>query len=130
MIERAIATSPDSPTAVAAAVAVLADAVENSDFEWGCALASATLDSAASSDDIRAACAGAFESWIELIAARLREDGWPKREAEEEATVVISAVEGALMLSRARRDTAPLHNVARRLGAGMQAAAEARGRTA
>jgi TetR/AcrR family transcriptional repressor of lmrAB and yxaGH operons len=120
MIERAILTSPDPGTAVAAAVAVLADAVEKSDFQWGCALASATLDSAATSDEIRAACAGAFESWIELIAGRLRADGWEPKIAEEEAVVVISAIEGALMLSRARHDTTPLNNVARRLAAGMR----------
>jgi TetR/AcrR family transcriptional repressor of lmrAB and yxaGH operons len=66
--------------------------------------------------DIQQACAVGFRSWLELIAARLADDGWERNDAREEAVLVLSAIEGALVLARAERDPAPLRTVGRRLG--------------
>jgi AcrR family transcriptional regulator len=82
----------------------------------GCPVAAATVDCAESTDSTRAATAAAFARWTGSVAAALTELGVPEERAGALATVMVSAIEGALVLARAQRDVAPLAAVVRELG--------------
>ncbi len=119
-VEHLARSSPDAATAVAAFAGALAAGLEGSDYERGCPLATSTLDAPSGSQAIRDACAVGYRSWLSLIAARLQADGWASSDAEQEAVLVLSALEGALVLARAERSPAPLQIVGRRLAARLQ----------
>lgn len=85
--------------------------LRKTDYGDGCAIASTTLDVASVSDVVRDACAGAFDEWKALIVRHLVDGGAFHRTAQAAATVAISAIEGALVLSRAHRDVTALYDV-------------------
>lgn len=64
---------------------------------------------------LAAATARAFERWSGRFATLLRGRGLGRRESERLATLVVAAIEGAVLLSRARRDDLPLRDVGREL---------------
>ncbi|HEX4702494.1 MAG TPA: TetR/AcrR family transcriptional regulator [Pseudonocardiaceae bacterium] len=85
-------------------------------FRAGSPIATVALDVASDSEPIRVACVGAYRSWSDALTARFAEWGVPAERRQTLATVVIAAVEGALLLARVRQDLTPLHEVAERLG--------------
>ena len=112
LIEHLMSTSPDAATAVAAFAAVLAARLEDSDFQRGCALATALLDAGAEHDAVRTAARSGYDRWLALLERRITEDGVADDPAAE-AVLVLSALEGALILARAQRDPQPIHSVSR-----------------
>lgn len=108
----------DAPTMAAAVTAfagALALRLTDSGFERGCALATATLDAATESESIRDACNAGYAAWHGLLVARMREEGWSDEQSAELATLVLSALEGALILARAKQDPEPIHTAGRTL---------------
>jgi AcrR family transcriptional regulator len=91
------------------------DEFESAGFGVGCPLAAATIDCADSVASTRAAIAAGFEAWQRPVAEALVGMGVPARKASSLAVLMISALEGAIMLARAQRDTAPLRTVVREL---------------
>jgi AcrR family transcriptional regulator len=85
-------------------------------FDAGCPLVAAASDVAATSERLCEAIGRSFDAWQEPLAAALVECGIPARRAPALAVVVISALEGAIVLSRARRDVGPLDAVVDELG--------------
>jgi Transcriptional regulator LmrA/YxaF-like, C-terminal domain len=63
----------------------------------------------------REAAAAAFRHWEELIASALAPHVGSTERARSLATIVIASIEGAIVLSRASRTTAPLERVATEL---------------
>ena len=53
----------------------------------------------------------AFDSWLAALEARIAADGLDRAAAARRALFVLSAIEGALILARARRELTPLHAV-------------------
>lgn len=82
---------------------------ESSAFRKGCPIATVTLEQAALDDAIQAACARAYALWQQGLAAWLTAMKVSQAEALAEQLLVL--IEGALLLSRARRDCAPLRGV-------------------
>jgi TetR/AcrR family transcriptional repressor of lmrAB and yxaGH operons len=112
LIEHLMSTSPDAATAVAAFAAVLASRLEDSDFQRGCALATALLDAGPEHDTVRTAVRTGYDRWLELLERRIAHDDVVDDPAAE-AVLVLSALEGALILARAQRDPQPIHSVSR-----------------
>lgn len=106
--------------AVDAMVQVFAQNLVDSDFRRGCPLATVALDAAAESEPIRNACVQGYRGWQDLIEEYLAGRGLPPARAAELATVVLTAVEGALLLAKTRRDTAPLYTVGAHLRATLE----------
>ena len=86
----------------------LSDQLASSNYRYGCPIATTTLEIASESDVVQEACAEAYKAWHAAIADRLVVDGFRKRPAEDAATLVLSAMEGALILCRAQRSVRPL----------------------
>jgi TetR/AcrR family transcriptional repressor of lmrAB and yxaGH operons len=107
-IEALLAAHDDLGAALAALVDALAAGLRASDYAEGCPVATVTLETASSSGHLRAAAAEAFDSWLAPLRARLQAAGMRAPEAERRAILILSAIEGALILARARHSQAPL----------------------
>jgi AcrR family transcriptional regulator len=97
------------------------EVLESSDFRAGCPIVAVTVESEAGPEAV-AAAGHAFGRWQDLIAGTLRDAGVERAKARRLATLVVAAIEGAIVLSRARRDVRPLRDVGRELEATLRAA--------
>jgi AcrR family transcriptional regulator len=85
--------------------------LRDSEFAAGCPIAAATVEG----DRVpaaREAAGDVFRRWETPYADALERNGIPARRARSVATLVISALEGAIILARAQRSIAPLERVA------------------
>ncbi|MEU1459873.1 TetR/AcrR family transcriptional regulator [Streptomyces sp. NPDC005727] len=92
-------------------------------FAAGCPVAAATVDRASSGSSIREAAASAFAAWRGPVAEALTGMGVPAARADSLATLMISTLEGAILIARAERDVRPLETAVRELGPLLDAAA-------
>ncbi|WP_410539768.1 TetR/AcrR family transcriptional regulator [Streptomyces sp. KL2] len=92
------------------------DEYRSAGFATGCPVVAATVDRAGSAESTREAAAAAFAAWNRPVARALTEMGVPARRAASLATLMISALEGAIVIARAERDIRALETVARELG--------------
>ncbi|MFD0821042.1 TetR/AcrR family transcriptional regulator [Micromonospora zhanjiangensis] len=105
---RAALDAADPADGLTRLVDLLAAALAGSDYEQGCPVAGIAIDTASTSEPIRAACADAYGRWLEIIETALTDWGVPVDQAAALAVTLFSALEGALLLARVRRDTGPL----------------------
>lgn len=75
----------------------------------GCPIEPVATEAVNASSVVRAASARAFHGWCDAIANRLRADGWRSDDADQTAMVLVSQIEGALLLSRVSGDDAALN---------------------
>lgn len=108
LIAEAAASAGGAAQAARAAIEALATIVSESDYRLGCPVSVVTLEMGAESERLRQACASAFESWIAPTTALLVSEGIDVDSARALATVVVSTIEGAVIVSRATRSTRPL----------------------
>ncbi|MFI1363919.1 TetR/AcrR family transcriptional regulator [Streptomyces griseochromogenes] len=89
---------------------------ESEGFAGGCPVAAATVDRAATGPSTREAAAAAFATWSGPVAEALTGMGVPAARAGSLATLMISALEGAILMARAEQDVRPLTTVVTELG--------------
>ena len=82
------------------------------DFALGCPLA-ATICDAADNGSLRTHVSELLARWRAPVADAYTKFGAPQAVAEAHATVLMAALEGALMLARAQRNIEPLDTVER-----------------
>jgi TetR/AcrR family transcriptional repressor of lmrAB and yxaGH operons len=82
--------------------------LETSDYRDGCPIASMTMDVASTDERLRSACERAFGLWLETLSDGFQRYGAPADAADGLASFVLSAIEGAIVLSRAAKSPAPL----------------------
>lgn len=82
--------------------------LETSAFRKGCPLATIALEAAPEVDAVHEACASSFGEIIDLIARELEAHGVAREAAHQASTLTVAAIEGALLLAKARRDVEPL----------------------
>jgi AcrR family transcriptional regulator len=117
-IDRFMASmSRPSPSGLfAAMVRQWTDEFRTEGFAGGCPVAAATVDCADSVPSTRAAAADAFAAWRRPIARELTAMGVPSRKAGALATLMVGALEGAILMAKAEQSVRPLTVVARELG--------------
>ncbi|HZG03070.1 MAG TPA: TetR/AcrR family transcriptional regulator [Streptomyces sp.] len=109
-------SEPSPSRLFAAMVRQWTDELQTAGFLPGCPVAAATVDWAEATESTRDAAAAAFDGWRRPVARALTEMGVPAERAESLATLMISALEGAILIARAERDVRALTTVARELG--------------
>ncbi|MFI5975548.1 TetR/AcrR family transcriptional regulator [Streptomyces sp. NPDC051452] len=117
----------DEPTPsglFAAMAAQWTDEYDTHGFAAGCPVAAATVDRAASGTAGREAAAAAFAAWRGPVAEALTGMGVPTVRADSLATLMIGALEGAILMARAEQDVRPLTTVVRELGPLLDAAVD------
>ncbi|MER6739102.1 TetR/AcrR family transcriptional regulator [Streptomyces puniciscabiei] len=108
----------------AAMVAQWTDEYAARGFAGGCPVAAATIDCASAGGSTREAVAAAFTTWRTPLAEALTGLGVPAARAESLATLMISTLEGAILMARAEQDARPLTTAVRELGPLLDAAVE------
>ena len=90
-------------------VRAMAADLERSDYRDGCPIATTALETAAQSEVLGAATRGAFQKWELEIKRGLFRRGMTAGDADTAATMVLSQLEGALLLARTYRSLEPIH---------------------
>lgn len=111
-LERNLSAAGTFPEAISVIVAPWRRLLVEHDFALGCPLA-ATICDAADDDRLRTHVSERFASWRTLVVDAYTRFGAPLAEAEADATVLMAALEGALILARAQRTLEPLDTVER-----------------
>jgi AcrR family transcriptional regulator len=121
VVDRRLKQTLDREESAAAAVEAFilryGEEMARTGFSEGCPIAGVALDVGPEGDRLRAACDWALTGWVTMVAERLRGDGWDPEEAESLALTSLAALEGGLILSRARRSGDPLRAVATQMRA-------------
>ncbi|WP_460072453.1 TetR/AcrR family transcriptional regulator [Streptomyces sp. YKOK-I1] len=131
-VARLLAALPEpTPGALfAALVRQWTDEYESAGFAGGCSLAAATVDCAEATASTREATAVAFAAWTAPLTEALTGMGVPRERSGSLATLMISALEGAIIMARAEQDMRALTTVSRELGPLLDAAVREAGRAA
>ena len=82
--------------------------LERSGYKEGCPIATTALETAAQSDVLGTVTRTAFQKWELEIKRGLFRFGIPAGDADLIATMVLSQLEGALLLARTYRSLEPL----------------------
>jgi TetR/AcrR family transcriptional repressor of lmrAB and yxaGH operons len=107
----AAALADDDPVrAVGVFASTWRQVLRGSDFAAGCPVVAATLEGERASQ-ARDAAGLAFSRWEDLLATAIEEHGPSRERARSLATLTIAAIEGAIVLARAQRSSAPLERV-------------------
>jgi len=101
----------DPVAAVTAFCAGWTRVLRKTDFSSGCPVVAAALEGE-HTPGAREAAAAAFVRWETLLTDAIETHTSSRERAQSLATLIIAAVEGAVVLSRAARSTAPLERVA------------------
>ena len=107
-IAHAAELSPNAEAFLTGIARAMAADLQESDFCNGCPIATTALETAAQSQALRAAAQRAFKSWEQEIARGLSRFGAKPDDAAAAATVILSQIEGALLLARTYRSVEPL----------------------
>ena len=83
------------------------------DFALGCPLAATVVDAAAANQELRVHVSELLDRYRATVASIYVKFGDLPAQADEQATVLLAALEGALILARSRRSTEPLDTVER-----------------
>jgi AcrR family transcriptional regulator len=102
-----LAAATDVHEALDAFVAVWLDIMRRGDFQTGCAVAAAAMDSR-SAPKLRAAANAGFQLWEQLLQDAFTVAGVPETRTRALAVTVLAAIEGAIILSRADDSPEPL----------------------
>ena len=110
LMTEAVEQHDDPVAAVDAITGFWRTVLYDSDFAAGCPVIAATLESD-HSPAARDAAREAFERWEQIYTEMLTRAGVPEERALSLGSTAISAVEGAVILSRAQHSNGPLERV-------------------
>jgi TetR/AcrR family transcriptional repressor of lmrAB and yxaGH operons len=111
-LEQMLGDAKTFPDAITVIVAPWRRLLVDHDFTLGCPLA-ATICDAADNDSLRTHVSELFARWRATVVDAYTRFGAPPTEAEAHATVLMAALEGALIVARAQRNLEPLDTVER-----------------
>ena len=100
--------APDVVTAVETFFAGAAATLRDTDYADACPIATVALEVASTNDVLRQATADVFDSWTDAATDRFARAGIARKKSRELAIALLAALEGAFVLSRARRSTEPV----------------------
>lgn len=115
LLRAALASEERTPDAVAACANDLAADLASTRWTDGCPVAVTALESVSDAPLLRTTSARILLEWQEIIAGRLQSAGLDGPAAADLACTVLSALEGAELLSRVTADPSPLHTTGRYL---------------
>lgn len=111
---RAALDAPSPPSPVEVVTGVLdrfREVLTLTGFRGGCPLVAGVAEASWDDPAVADAAREAFGTWLSPLRAALARGGLPEERAERVALLVVSAAEGAVLLSRARRDVSALDAV-------------------
>ena len=121
-LREALAAAASPARGVRAFVEAASGIMRETDYTFGCPVAPVILDATAGLTELAELCRQAFEEWVDLLRRAFVSAGVPKWSADGLALLVVSSIEGGLLIARAYRDCGPLLRVAAELEAVVEAA--------
>jgi TetR/AcrR family transcriptional repressor of lmrAB and yxaGH operons len=115
IVDEAARHADDPASLVRALAQILAGRLERSGYQGGCPIATMVLELAPRDEAFSAAFDSVFARWRAALVTRLEQLGIAPDRAAALAGLTISALEGALVLSRAARSTQPLSTTTKAL---------------
>ena len=112
-VDRALTEAETFPDAIGVIVAPWRRLLVDHDFALGCPLAATVVDAVAANPDLRVHVSELLARYQSAVASVYVKFGDPPAQADEQSTVLLAALEGALILARSRRSTEPLDTVER-----------------
>ncbi|MGH9085433.1 MAG: TetR/AcrR family transcriptional regulator [Acidimicrobiales bacterium] len=113
LFEVIYAAAADMPSAVTDFFDGAALVLEETDYLDACPIGTVALEVASTNDRLRATTAEVFQSWLDAATLHLRAAGVEAARANDLAIVLVAAVEGGFMLSRAARSPEPMRAAGR-----------------
>lgn len=110
-LNRVLADAPDPAVALGKLCDLLAQWMVQSDFSEGCPITNACLELAPGNAAVTAACDTIFNGWRAAWEGHLIAAGRDAKAAPAIATTIVSALEGAFILTRASRSVLPFTHV-------------------
>jgi TetR/AcrR family transcriptional regulator, lmrAB and yxaGH operons repressor len=107
-----LALEADAAQAIRAFIYNIAFNVEQSGFRAGGPITTIAMESAAGSDTLRETCQRIYDGWQVAFADKLRAATGDEARAASIATLIISAIEGGVILCRTNRSRTALEQVA------------------
>ena len=107
-IVQAVEKSDNAESFLVRIVRGMASDLERSEYREGCPIATTALETSAQSEVLGAATRSAFQKWELEIKRGLFRFGLTSGDADLVATMVLSQLEGALLLARTYRSLAPI----------------------
>jgi AcrR family transcriptional regulator len=104
-----VATAESGVAAIDVIVEGFRTQLSASDYRAGCPVVAVAVE--ADNQPVIDRAAAAFTRWADLIGQRLQRDGVDSARAEELAMLVMTAIEGAIVVARTTRATRPLELV-------------------
>lgn len=86
----------------------LAHWISLSKFRDGCPISTILLEKSGTSEAIRNAGQNSFSNWKSVFEGVLLRDGMDQSQAREKGTLLVSAVQGAILLCRVEQSSLPL----------------------
>lgn len=129
-IDAVLSSQPDPALALRGVVDVLAGELLASQFSDGCPLATVALETSGGDSALSTLCRLSYQRWLSIIEEKLLAAGTAGTAgtadvAGEQALFVLSALEGAILLSRVQKSLAPLRVTGRFLEALLSGASNA-----
>jgi AcrR family transcriptional regulator len=118
--------APDAATGVRMFFHGAAAHLEATDYQDACPIATIALEISSVSEPLRHACADVFEGWVEAGVARFTSLGLGPTTTRELVIAMVAALEGAFVLCRATRSTAPLTIAGEMVASSVERALESR----
>jgi TetR/AcrR family transcriptional repressor of lmrAB and yxaGH operons len=106
-LEAILGKSGHPSTAILSVCKFLADDLAKSGWENGCPIATVTLEVASQKDEFHELSRAHWKRWEEKISDYLRESGLKSANLEV-VNLIITSIEGSLLLARAYRSKDPL----------------------
>lgn len=111
-IQQNLAQVDDAAEAIHGFINNIAYNVEHSGFKKGGPITTIAMETATSSPRLRETCAHIYEQWQAAFVDKLEANGIEKTRAVQLATLIISAIEGGVILCRTRQRRIALEHVA------------------
>ena len=112
-LERTLSEAETFPEAIGEIVGPWRYLLVEHDFALGCPLAATVVDAVTANPDLRVHVSELLARYQATVASVYVKFGDPPAQAAEQSTVLLAALEGALILARARRSAEPLDTVER-----------------
>jgi TetR/AcrR family transcriptional regulator, lmrAB and yxaGH operons repressor len=109
MVDQAARHADDPGSMVRALAQIMAGQLERSGYQSGCPIATMVLELAPCDEEFSAGFDAVFARWRAALVTRFEPLGIAPERAAVLADLTISALEGALLLSRAARSTEPFN---------------------
>jgi AcrR family transcriptional regulator len=125
LVEAVFDAAPNVVSGVQACYEGAAATLEMTDYADACPIATVALEVASSDEPLRQVTAEIFDSWLSSATSRLEAGGVAPERARQLAVLLVAALEGGFLLSRAAKDPAPMQTIGRLVAELVEAAVAA-----